>query len=124
MEKVKLAILVQAETAMRDLVYERLPIEYADEYIKFCNVAFEKVRLFKEKNNELVTQKYGIQTENGWEIKPELRAEFDAEMTPVLEEEYEIEVPHFSIAKIKGIVPDFAISTITLANLKNFILYE
>lgn len=124
MEKLKIAKLLNSEQAIKELTLQPLPIDYTKELLDFIKAVSSAVNEFKNTNNQMVIDKYGVNTDGKWEIDPEKFDEYKGEVIPMLEKEIECEVPKLSIAKIKECNERFCLSTVALTNLENFLIYE
>ena len=122
MENFKLAKFIHSESAFYALCREKLPIEYAKQLNDFLAGIFPQINEFKEINNKLVMEKYGVLENNRWNIPPENVEAFEQEINPYLEKELIMQPPQLLMPKLSDM--GFNISADNFAKLENFLIFS
>jgi hypothetical protein len=81
-----------------------------------------QVNEFKDFNEKIIKEKYGVEKDGMWTIKEDMIGEFNETIRPLLEKDLVVDVPQLSFEKLANM--GCTISANDLVRLENFLIYS
>jgi len=88
----------------------------------FLQDVMPQVNEFKDVNEKIIKEKYGVEKDGMWTIKEDMIGEFNETIRPLLEKDLVVDVPQLSFEKLANM--GCTISANDLVRLENFLIYS